>query len=136
MSRTHRTLVGISLFNAVSAFGGGVGLVTGTLPIPVALLRHTPFESYVVPGLFLGVIIGGSALAGAVALLTHAPRSRLVIAAAGVVMVGWIVGETILIRGFSWLQGLYLLTGLLLVAVSCRRSSWAQPEPRYGAVRP
>jgi hypothetical protein len=122
MPRTRKALIGISIFNAVSAIGGGASLVTGTLPVPEALLQHTPFSSYVIPGLFLGVIIGGSALAGSIALLAHARRSRLISAAAGVIMVGWIAGETILIRGFSALQGLYLLTGLL-VAVG----SWYVP---------
>lgn len=119
MSRTYKTLVGISIFNAVSAIGGGMSLVTGTLPVPKDLLRHTPFDTYVIPGLFLGVVIGGSALAGAVALLTHTKGSRLISQAAGVIMVGWIAVETILIQGFSWLQGLYLMSGLL-VAVGSR----------------
>lgn len=114
MSRTYKTLVGVLIFNAVSAIGGGITLVTGTLPVPKDLLRHTPFESYVIPGLFLGVVIGGSAIVGAVALLSHARSSRLISAAAGVIMVGWIAGEAMLIRGFSGLQGLYLLTGLLV----------------------
>jgi len=126
MSRTYKALVGVSLFNAASALGGGISLVTGTLPVPKGLLRNTPFDSFVIPGLFLGVVIGGSALVGAIALLVHAKRSRLVSAAAGVIMVGWIIGETMLIQGFSWLQGLYLLTGLL-VAVG----SWTSRNPRF-----
>jgi hypothetical protein len=100
--------------------------VTGTLPVPQKLLQDTPFDSYVIPGLFLGVIIGGSALAGAIALLTHARRSRLVSTAAGVIMVGWITGETILIRGFSGLQGLYLLTGMFVALVS-----WYLPKAAH-----
>lgn len=36
-------------------------------------------------------------------------------------MIGWIGGETLLIEGFSWLQGLYLLTGLMVVAASTER---------------
>lgn len=118
MSRKDKTLKGVLLFNALSALGGGTGLVTGTLPVPTMLLRHTPFDSFVIPGLFLGIIIGGSALAGAIALRAHARRSRLISGAAGVIMVGWIAGETILVGGFSWLQGLYLLTGLLVVVLS------------------
>ena len=124
MSRKYKTLVGLLLFNALSAVGGGIGLVTGTLPVPTMLLRHTPFDSFVIPGLFLGVVIGGSALVGAIAVLAHAKRSRLISAAAGVIMVGWIAGETILVEGFSWLQGFYLLTGLLII--------WAAPAGRRG----
>lgn len=66
MSRWYKVLIGILLFHALSAVGGGIGLVTGTLPVPTVLLQNTPFDSYVIPGLFLGAVIGGSALAGAV----------------------------------------------------------------------
>jgi len=128
MSRKDKTLKGVLLFNALSALGGGTGLVTGTLPVPTMLLRHTPFDSFVIPGLFLGIIIGGSALAGAIALRAQARRSRLISGAAGVIMVGWIAGETILVRGFSWLQGLYLLTGVLVVVLS-----WYLPGPADAA---
>ena len=95
--------------------------------MPTVLLRHTPFDSYVIPGLFLGVVIGGSALVGAIALLTHAKRSLLISAGAGVIMGGWIAGETILVEGFSWRQGLYLLTGLLGVV-----GVWYLPASAHG----
>jgi hypothetical protein len=45
---TGKVLTGVLLFNALSAIGGGIGLVTGTLPVPTLLLRHTPFDSFVV----------------------------------------------------------------------------------------
>ena len=128
MFRKGKTLKGVLLFNALSAIGGGIGLVTGTLPLPTMLLRHTPFDSFVIPGLFLTIIIGGSALTGAIALRTHARRARLISATSGVIMVGWIAGETILVRGFSVLQGLYLLTGLLVGVLS-----WYLPVPRHAA---
>ena len=41
----------------------------------------------------------------------------------GVVMVGWILGETLLVEGFSWLQGLYLVTGSVAVVVSMRQAA-------------
>lgn len=128
MFRKEKALKAVLLFNALSAIGGGIGLVTGTLPVPTMLLRHTPFDSFVIPGLFLGIIIGGSALAGAIALRAHATRSRPISSAAGATMVGWIAGETILVRGFSWLQGLYLFTGFLVMVLS-----WYLPVPRRAA---
>jgi hypothetical protein len=85
------------------------------------LLRHTPFDTFVVPGIFLGAVIGGSAAIGAIALLAPMRKSLAFSSAAGVIMIGWIAGETLLIEGFSWLQGLYLLTGLTVVAASTER---------------
>ena len=120
MPAMRQTVVGLHLFNAVSAVGGGIALIVGGLGVPIDLLRHTPFESFVIPGLFLAVVIGGSALIGATALLAHWRRATVISAAAGAVMVGWIAGETVLVEGFSWLQGLYLLTGAIVLVASLR----------------
>ncbi len=118
MRRGRRRLLTATLaFNAVSAIGGGIGLVTGLLPVPTSLLHNTPFDTYVVPGLFLGLVIGGSSTVAAAAVLSDR-RSLTLGAGAGLIMIGWIVGETVLIEGFSVLQGLYLLTGVLVVALS------------------
>ena len=48
-------------------------------------------------------------------------------AAAGAVVVGWILGESLLVEGFSWLQGLYLLTGSIVVVVSIRLHQTSTP---------
>jgi hypothetical protein len=133
MPAMRRTVVGLHLFNAVSAVGGGIALVVGGLGVPTTLLRHTPFESFVVPGIFLAAIIGGSATVGATALLTHRRWAPITSAAAGAVMVGWIAGETVLVEGFSWLQGLYLLTGAITVVASIRLSR-AERSPNDQAV--
>ena len=130
----RRTLIGLHLFNAISAVGGGIALAAGLLGVPVDLLRHTPFDSFVVPGIFLAVIIGGSATIGATALLNHRLQAPIASAAAGAVMVGWILGETLLVEGFSWLQGLYLLTGSLTVVATIRLSRAGVPAPE--AARP
>jgi len=131
MPAMRRTVVGLHLFNAVSAVGGGIALIAGGLGVPTAMLRHTPFESFVVPGIFLAVIIGGSATIGATALLTHSRRAPVTSGAAGAIMVGWIAGETVLVEGFSWLQGLYLLTGAVIVVASIRLAQADQsPTPQ------
>jgi hypothetical protein len=132
MPATRRTLLGLHIFHAISAIGGGIALVAGALPVPVALLRHTPFDSFVVPGIFLGVVIGGSAVIGVRALLAQSRHTPAISAAAGAIMVGWILGETALIEGFSWLQGLYLLTGSIVLVASIRWHLAAArvPKPR------
>ena len=135
MPTLRRTVVGLHLFNAVSAVGGGIALVAGGLGVPTTLLRHTPFESFVVPGIFLAVVIGGTALLGATALLTHRRRAPATSTAAGAVMVGWIAGETLLVEGFSWLQGLYLLTGAIAVVASIRLSQADRSHTNQEALR-
>ena len=136
MPAMRRTVVGLHLFNAVSAVGGGIALIVGGLDVPTTLLRHTPFESFVVPGIFLAVIIGGSATIGATTLLTHRRRALVTSAAVGAVMVGWIAGETVLVEGFSWLQGLYLLTGTIAILASIHLSRATAPVPAPGTVTP
>jgi hypothetical protein len=120
MSATRRTLLGLHIFHAVSAIGGGIALIVGALPVPLVVLRHTPFDSFVVPGIFLGAVIGGSAAISAGALLARSRHAAAISIGAGAIMVGWILGETALFEGFSWLQGLYLLTGSIALLVSIR----------------
>lgn len=136
MAATRRTLVGLHLFNALSAVGGGIALFAGDLGVPTVLLRHTPFDSFVVPGIFLAAVIGGSATIGATALLANWRQALVTSAAAGTIMVGWILGETLLVEGFSWLQGLYLLTGSIVVVASIRLSQATTPAPETRTVSP
>ncbi len=145
MSTERRTTVGLHLFNALSAVGGGIALAADLLGVPTTLLRHTPFTSFVAPGVFLAVVIGGSATIGAAALLARWPRALVTSGAAGAVMVGWILGETLLVEGFSWLQGLYLATGAFVLVSSLRQSratstasaprGAAEPRDDQGALR-
>jgi hypothetical protein len=136
MSATRRTLLGLHLFHVLSAVGGGIGLVVGALPVPLSVLRHTPFDSFVVPGIFLATVVGGSAAIGASAMLARSRQASMISAAAGAVMVGWILGETVLVQGFSWLQALYLLTGLVVLLASIRwwRATARVAEPATVAV--
>jgi len=122
MLATRRTLVGLHLFNALSAVGGGIALLAGGLGVSTTLLRHTPFDSFVVPAIILTAVVGGSATIGATALLAHRRQALVTSGAAGAIMVGWILGEALVVEGFSWLQGLYLLTGSIVAVASIRPS--------------
>ncbi|MBX6342793.1 MAG: hypothetical protein IRY97_10070, partial [Thermomicrobiaceae bacterium] len=108
-------LIGLLGFGAVSAAAGGIGLVGGGIEFPRDWLEGTPFASYVGPGLILGLVVGGSQLAALVAVLRHAGWARLAAAAAGCAMMGWIVGEVVLVGSrdgvMLGLQALYFLNG-------------------------
>ena len=106
----RRTVLGLHIFNALSAIGGGIALMIGLIDVPQWVTR-TGFPDLYFPGVILMAVVGGSS---AVAALT-APKKlvgwQLASILAGVVMIMWIVGEIVSIRGFHFLQVVYLLTG-------------------------
>lgn len=104
-------VVGLHLVNALSSFVGGIALMTGWLDIP-AWVVPTGFPDLYFPGVILLAVVGGSALIAALAASKRALGWELASLVAAVVMVIWIVGEIVSIRGFHPLQVVYLATGV------------------------
>lgn len=106
----HRTLLGLHIFNALSAIGGGIALMIGLIDVPQWVTR-TGFPDLYFPGVILMAVVGGSSAVAALAALKRLVSWQLASILAGVVMMMWIVGEIVSIRGFHFLQVVYLLTG-------------------------
>jgi len=105
-------LVVVTVFNALSAVAGGIAiLATGGLGMPISMLASGPFDSFVVPGLILLIVVGGTQAASATLLLARAESSLAWSAVAGFGMIIWIFVETGIIAGISWLQVVYFATG-------------------------
>jgi len=122
--RRSKLLMGLLLFNAVSSVAGGVALMTALIPEQSEWVQHNDFPSLYFPGVILMAIVGGSAALAAVAMVKQSPGWELASLLSGVIMVFWIIGEIASIRGFHFLQIVYLLTGLLVV--------WFTPSQRVG----
>ncbi len=125
-------LATLSLFAGLTAIAGGVELVfvADGAPVkpPLALLAHTPFRDFLVPGLLLAVLVGGTnTLAGVLVLRRH-PRANAEAIVSGGILALWILVEVLLIRGVHWLHGIYLGLGLAILAVAAGR------ERRAGAL--
>ena len=69
-------------------------------------------------------MVGGSALGATILLVIRHPLGYLVGFGAGAIMLGWIIGEILFIQQLSWLQVLYALNGLLLMALA----AWLELE--------
>ena len=112
-------VVAVDVFEAVSALVGAVGLVVGFMAVPLSVLSGTPFTDFTVPALFLGVVVGGSALAAA--LVTAFGPRRLGAPAsvvAGCITVGYLTIEIALIGLGSGAQVVWLLVGLLMIGLA------------------
>jgi hypothetical protein len=106
-------LVALLIFGAVSSFGGAVlAIVFNGAGFPLEHLAGTWFPSFLVPGLILGIIVGGTQLVAALALLKGRHWALLAAATAGFAMLIWIFTELAII-GYSWLQSVYFGLGAL-----------------------
>ncbi|HEV7566704.1 MAG TPA: hypothetical protein VGO31_12175 [Microbacteriaceae bacterium] len=114
----RRILVFLLAFGALSAIGGAVALLlTNGLGMPLAMLDGSPFSSFVIPALFLLVIVGGTQSLGLTLLLRRDSSALLWSSVAGFGMTIWIMVETVAIQGFSALQAVYFTLGILQLAL-------------------
>jgi amino acid transporter len=95
------TLLG---FGAINAFGGGYYGLSGAPGVPVVWLEGGPFSDYTVPSLILLIVVGGSLLVAAVAVLAHSGIARASALTAGAVVLVWIVVQVAIIGYVSWMQ--------------------------------
>lgn len=129
MNGKTKTLLGLLLFNGVTAVGGGLALMTSWIPQQASWVHATDFTSNYFPGVILLAVVGGSSLIAAIALLKRANGWQLTSIVAGVIMMFWIVGEIASIRGFHFLQLIYWVTGALVVwLVPSRRTPTEMPQ--------
>ena len=130
----HLVLLG---FLGISAFGGGGALIispSGKLlgGLPLSILKNSPFDNFLIPGIILFVILGLFPLYIVFALIkkpisTFAERFNLFpdmhwawsfsiyIAFALII---WIQVETIFIQGVGWLQTFYMLYSIPIIIIT------------------
>ena len=79
-------LIVLTLFLSLAAFEGGVQLLIGFYTPPVEMLNGSIFKDFTIPGLALGIIVGGSALFTAILLLRKNKFSLLASVTTGVII--------------------------------------------------
>lgn len=124
-------LVLLTGFIALTAIGGGIALLVGLEDnrFPLEWLRGTPFNDYTIPALLLAMVVGGSALMACLLLLRRQRLGMPAAMAAGVILMGYIVGEYLLLQqeppGPTSIELFYFGLGLLLVLLATEgRRSW------------
>jgi hypothetical protein len=136
------TLMVATGFVAVTALAGGVALVVGSLAPdlatvlspPAEYLEGSPFGSYLVPGLVLGLVLGGVHVVAFVLLARRHPRALLAAVVAGYAAVIWIVVQMTIIP-FSPLQAVYVVMGLVEIGLVLLALGVLRPD-RAGRVTP
>lgn len=118
---------------AVTSIAGGAALIVGSLfpelatilSPPTAYLDGSPFSGYLVPGLLLAVIVGGTQVVAFLLELTRNDSHLPAAAVAAVALLIWVFVQMVFIP-FSFLQAIYFAvgiaeTGLIMLALGILR---------------
>ena len=113
-----RILLVLFFFIGLGAVAGSIGVMKEVMPFPEVWLRGTPFHGYFYPGLILCVVVGGSQFAAAFILLSRSSLAKGVSLFAGLVLIGWMVGELRLIGFQAPIQVCFVAIGLVEAGLS------------------
>lgn len=118
--RRRPWLAAFAACNAVSAWGGAVGLVTGGIDFGAATNQRLPFGSVVLAGLALAAIVALPLSVLTWVSWTGSPRTASVSLLVGMMLVGWIVLQVVVLWAYSIFQPIYLGIGASFIAASHR----------------
>jgi hypothetical protein len=137
MKTVRWTGIALLFFLSVSSIIGSLPMLAdphgSPWNLPQSLLQHSPFPSFLVPGILLFAANGLLALWALWLALDETPRYGLWTALQGCVLLGWLVVECIMIRMVAWPHCLYgavalglIASGLLLWRNENRPTSFAE----------
>jgi hypothetical protein len=121
--KTRFGLAALELVVLLNAIGGAWYGLAGAKNVPREWLEGSPFGSYRIPSLILLFAVGGGMAVALLALLLGHPWAPELSLAAGLVLVGWITAQVLIIvpkGGFSWLQPTMFAVGLAITALALR----------------
>lgn len=119
-ARRRSALVAIEAVVGVNAMGGMAYALGGARAVPSEWLDGTPFDSYVIPGVYLGVVVGGSCVLAAYAAARDHHLARPAAVAAAAVMETWIAAQVAMIGYRSALQPVVAAAGLAVAVLAGR----------------
>ncbi|HSP52713.1 MAG TPA: hypothetical protein VLO00_07445 [Cryobacterium sp.] len=134
-------------FLALTSWAGGLALMFGPslgsfgITPPAELLEGTPFDSYLLPGLVLFGVVGGTHLVAFVLLWRWHRLAAAAASVAGFGLLIWVFVQMVIIP-FSFLQAVYFGAGLLelvlvLLLLDVLSPRWPTTNPvRESALRP
>ena len=123
------TAITLLAFLGLTAIAGAVPMILhpgGSAWMPVTLLEHSPFHSFLVPGIVLLSANGVLSLAVLGLVLAQSSNHGLGVVFQGSVLLGWLITECWMLRTVVWLHWLYAAVGVgLIVAGVALWRPWA-----------
>lgn len=123
--KTFRLIaITLLLIVAVNAIVAGYLFMTdpsgSALKIPISWLRYSPFHTFLVPGIILFTVNGLFNLIAAAATIFNLKNYPTLIVWQGILLIGWIVVQILLLRDLNFLHVIFGILGMALFVLGNR----------------
>jgi hypothetical protein len=107
------------LIDGLGAIYGGSNLIVhpdgSSIQLSLDLLKHTPFQNYLIPGIILLVANGLFSVFAFTALVLRIPNYARLIMIQGALLTGWILTQMVLIQTVYFLHFILGSIGMALI---------------------
>lgn len=117
----HKILFALHLFIGLGAMAGGLGAIlnpTNPMGVPIELLKNSPFDDFLIPGIILFTVIGIGNVISAVIMLFKSRYQGYISSVFSWALVIWIIVQCIIINTISILHVVFFLIGVIEVFIS------------------
>lgn len=121
MKYVHRILFVIQAFVGIGAIAGGLGAImnpVSPMGVSVDLLKHSPFHSYLIPGILLFAVIGIGSLGSAIAIPFKLKYQGYISSVSSWALVIWIVIQCIMLHVIAALHVIFFIIGAVEAVLS------------------
>ena len=116
----HLVAIALLLLNGVGALYGGWQLATdptgSSMQMPLSYLEHSPFDTYLIPGIVLLMANGAGSLVVLGLMLARSPYYPQGVIAEGFILGGWISIQMLMLQTANPLQLTFTTVAVLLIA--------------------
>ncbi len=116
MTKAVRTAVILHFFIGAGAlFGGLAAIITPDGPMGMSpdVLRLGPFDSFLIPGIILFVLIGMGNIVSGILVIRRIRNYDYLTGAMGAILIGWLVVQCVILQSVHFLHVLYFALGCL-----------------------
>ncbi|MFJ2666361.1 hypothetical protein ACIO14_18615 [Nocardia fluminea] len=114
---------------ATWAFAGSLALITGTLSLGAAAESRLPWQSPILAGVMLALVVGLPMTVVALTATQDDARISQTAMAAACALIGWILVQLLVLQQLSWLQPVCVILAVAIAALG------APPLPHHTARR-
>lgn len=102
---------------ATWSFAGALGLITGALSLGPAAQDRLPWQSPILAGMSLALVVGLPMTVVALTANDHDPRTPQTTMAAACALIGWILLQLLVLRELSWVQPVGVILAVAVAAL-------------------